>query len=300
MKIKVHPSFGIYLLFIAILSSLSMCLCVVASLLIHELSHYAACKVIGEEIDQLEITPLGGIMTRKRGVTSSKGLKGVYIHAAGPLGNYAAILLSSMALTYGIGEAGLFQSMLITNTSMMLINLLPALPLDGGQILFCLGYYFFPVAKLVYCLSALGFLLGIGGILLSIYGLAFRGLLNCSLMIISIHMIISSMKCHRTLIAENIYTVMHERISKVSTTRKVVFYQVTPDKPLIELIAYLKQNRSIFFIFTEAESTHVLHEHAFCQTLLTMPCATIRQAYQNTLQSHEKVQKNRENPRFTP
>lgn len=295
MKIRVHPSFIIYLSFIAMLSSLTVCICVAASLAIHELCHYAACKVIGEEIEQLELTPLGGVMTYKREATSSKGLKGVYIHAAGPVGNYAALLISSMALSSGLWNAEFLRSMIIANASIMLINLLPALPLDGGQILFCLGYYVFPVAKLVRFLACMGSVIGLTGVLFALYGLVSHGLLNCSLLIVGIHMLIHSGKSGHALLAENIYTVVHERLAEQQKLRKIVFYETPPNEPLFGLISYLRQNRSVCFVFSDMNSLCELHEAAFCQALLSMPHATIRMAYRNAQQYQEKVRKNTEN-----
>lgn len=300
MKILIHPSFGIYLFSITVLSSLSVCVCVVAALLIHELCHYAACKILEEQIEQLEITPMGGVMTYKDGVSSSKGLRGVYVHAAGPIGNYAAILICCVALSHGIWDTAYLHNMIIANVSMLLVNLLPALPLDGGQILFCLGYYFFPVAKLAGCLSAMGIAIGFSGVLLALYGLISQGLLNCSLIIISIHMIVSAKRYQNILIAENLYAVLHERMGENKKIRKLIFYSISADEKLLNLIAYLKQNISVCFVFTEKDCAFELHEHDFCHALLNMANPTARQAYQNTLQYQEKVRKNIENHRFTP
>ena len=300
MRIKAHPLFIVYLLLISFLSSISVSLCVAAALMIHELCHYAVCSILREDLEQLELTPLGGVMTYKRGTTPSKGIKGVYIHAAGPLGNYIAVLLSCITITRGIGNYDFMRSMLIANASMLLINLLPALPLDGGQILFCIGYYLFPVSKLVCFLSVAGIVLGFSGLALAIYGFVFRGLLNCSLLIISIHLIMSAGKQKHILIVENIYTVLNERLDHQPRIRKMAHYQVSSDEPLINLIPYMKQNLSMCMIFTEDNRSYELSEQEFCKAMLEMPYATIHQAYQCTKQYQEKNTNNLENARFTP
>ena len=299
MRVKVHPSFYIYLLCIALLSSLSVCIGALAALLIHEISHYIACKIANEQIDQLELTPFGGVMTYKPGSISSKGLKGVFVHAAGPIGNYSALVLCAFLAHSNIRPDFLY-SMLAANISMLLLNLLPVFPLDGGHIVFCLGYYIFSISRLVSTLSSMGIIVGFIGILVSVYGLVFKGLLNCSLLIVSIHMMITAARQRYTMLAENVYTVVQERMNEFIRAKRVVQYQVAPDITLFELIGYLKQNVSVCFSFYDHACIQMLHEQAFCQALIAKPDATVREAFLNTQQYQEKNRRNVENTSFTP
>ncbi|MBQ7887797.1 MAG: hypothetical protein IJ313_13025 [Clostridia bacterium] len=268
------------------------------ALLIHELWHYVAGRIVGEQIDQLELTPFGGIMRYKRGTVSHKGLRGVFVHAAGPLGNYMCLLAAGMPVIQKAVSPELLRSLIVSNASMLVLNVLPALPLDGGQIVFCLGYYFFPIAKLANCLSVLGIAVGISGVLLAVYGLIIRQMLNCSLVIVSLYLIVCARKSQRSLIAENIYAVVQERLTESIRIKRIEHYQVAPDTALFELIAFLKQDAGVMFSFSEGSRVHVLTEYVFCHALLTVPSMTIREACLNSAQYKEKMTNEPENTRF--
>ena len=279
MQMKFHPSFWIYLFCIAILSSLYDCLALIAALLIHELGHYAAAELVGEQIAMLEITPCGGVMIYKQGACPHKGMKGILVHSAGPAANWLFLLTAGIPACQRISNPALMHSLFLANVSMLVINLLPVLPLDGGHVIFCLFYYFFPVSGLVRCLSFLGMISGIAGIALCIYGLIYHQVFNCSLAIISFYLVISEGNHRRMLLCENIYTVIHERMLSEHQIRKKVTYQVSPDTILLDLIDLLKQNISVSFVFYEKQKMLELTEEEFCRALLTMQTATVRNAY---------------------
>ena len=283
MRIRFHPSLGIYLFCIAFLSSFTDYLCMLLALLIHETSHYIVAKVVGEQLAEIEISPLGGIMRYKLGCVPSKGVKGVLVHCAGPVSNWMVLLASGMPAFQYITPS-FMHSLLICNVSMLMVNLLPILPLDGGQIVFCLGYYFFPVADLVRFLSALGKLTGVIGILLSVYGLIRYQILNCSLLIISLYLIVSAEQTQRTLLAENVYSVVHERLLMPPRIRKLVRYQVPGDTSLIELLYLFKQDTAVSFVFSSNTEIYELSESAFCQALISMHSPTVAHAYARMIQ----------------
>jgi len=298
MRIKFHPAFAVYLFCIAALSSFTDCLSILLTLTVHEFSHYIACTMTGEQIEQLELTPFGGIMIYKAGTCSHKGLKGVIANAAGPIGNYLFLLCIRLPSIRNFASYQLLQSLIISNTSMLLLNLLPVLPLDGGHIAFCLGYYFFPVAKLIRVLSIQGIAAGIAGLMLSAYGLFFRQILNCSLLIVSGYMIFTARQSQKTLLAQNIYAVVHERSSAVYEIRRMERYQVTANTRLYELIPCLKEGCSLSFFFQEGEQYLELTEDTFCHALCACAFLSVKEAYQRFALSREKPAKNPENTLF--
>lgn len=279
MHIKVHPAFIVYLLCIAALSSYTNCLSTMLALMVHEACHCGACLLVGEQIQQLELAPCGGLITYKEGTVPQKGMKGVIVHASGPIGNYLFLVFLCLPMIQHYTNPLWIRSLFLANSSMLLVNLLPVFPLDGGHIVFCIGYYFFPIAKLVRLLSVFGIVVGGCGMTLAMYGFLFQQQLNCSLLIISVHLFFSARKEQNLLLSENVFTVIHERLCETSGTKRIQHYLVMHDKLLADLLPTLREGISVSFFFEEGRQRLELTEAAFCQALLDNPSATVKEAY---------------------
>ena len=296
MRVRIHPSFTAYLLCIAVLSSYTNCICILLTLIVHEAFHYGACLLVGEQIEQVELTPCGGVMTYKEGTIPHKGIKGVIVHASGPMGNYLFLIALCLPMVQRCVNPLYLRSLFLANSSMLLINLLPVFPLDGGHIVFCLGYYFFPVAKLIRFLSALGTTVGGCGIALSVYGFLFQQQLNCSLLIISIHLFFHARKEQKLLLAENIFTVIHERLCEVTRIKRIQHYLVMQDEPLTNLLPTLREGISVSYFFWEENLRLELTEYAFCQALLEKNSVTVKEAYLKYTQQYKKAKEDLKTP----
>ena len=96
------------------------------SAIIHELAHYAAACFLGFKPDNFIIKGFGIELVGGRYFSSGALM---FVAVCGPLVN---IIMACIAL-----QLGSFK-FFITNISVAVINLIPALPLDGGQILYAL------------------------------------------------------------------------------------------------------------------------------------------------------------------
>ncbi len=122
-----------------------------ASVLLHELGHALTAKRMGAQVDGVELLFFGGFM-RRRGDSRSAGEE-IKVAAAGPLVTLVLALICigvSIALegatrfsngaglngTTAVSPVLLVLDFLATmNVLLLAINLVPALPLDGGRIL---------------------------------------------------------------------------------------------------------------------------------------------------------------------
>ncbi len=96
------------------------------SILIHECSHIAAARFMGVGISKLEIHPFGVSAMLKDGYINNSE-KEFFIAFAGP---FTSIFIAVTALIFPIYEA---DYVFMINICICTINLLPALPLDGGR-----------------------------------------------------------------------------------------------------------------------------------------------------------------------
>jgi Zn-dependent protease len=110
--------------------------------LLHEFGHALACRQTGGEANQIVLWPLGGIAfvnpPRRPGAM-------LWSIAAGPLVN--VILLPILSLALLTGGAGSLNFALFLhhvwwiNLGLLIFNMLPVYPLDGGQILRALLWF---------------------------------------------------------------------------------------------------------------------------------------------------------------
>jgi Zn-dependent protease len=141
--------------------------------LMHEFGHALACRQVGGTANQITLWPLGGVAyvdpPQRPGAT-------LWSIAAGPLVNvallpifYGAFILarsSGWALTMPDAFA-LTQALLYIDIGLLVFNLLPVYPLDGGKILWALLWFPLGRARSLMAATIVG-LLGIVGI----FGLA--------------------------------------------------------------------------------------------------------------------------------
>ena len=143
--------------------------------MLHEFGHALACRSVGGNANRIVLWPLGGVAyvdpPQRPGAT-------LWSIAAGPLVNvalapvlYGALLATRfLGLTESMPDvAALVRSLLLIDVLLLVFNLLPIYPLDGGQILRSLLWYVLGRARSLMVATALGFV-GVAGFLL----LAFR------------------------------------------------------------------------------------------------------------------------------
>src|SRR5579863_7294615 len=131
--------------------------------LTHEFGHALACRSVGGIANRIVLWPLGGVAyvdpPPRPGAT-------LWSIAAGPLVNVALIpvlwLLNSAALSAGWAYSmpnamRLIGSISFINTWLLIFNILPIFPLDGGQILRSLLWYPFGRARSLMIATVLGF-----------------------------------------------------------------------------------------------------------------------------------------------
>lgn len=121
-----------------------------ACVALHELGHALMARHLGIPVREILLLPIGGVAMLGR--TPSKARDELLIAAAGPVVNVAivALLLPALAalwangalpaggLAPGVGEPGLATALLWlvqANIFLVLFNMIPAFPLDGGRIL---------------------------------------------------------------------------------------------------------------------------------------------------------------------
>ena len=109
--------------------------CLTLALLIHELAHIIAAKLLKIGMSSVRLTPFGGLAQIENPYAVSPA-RLFALSAAGPTANLLAMLIASSLGRWLPASPESIALFLRINAMLMLFNLLPALPLDGGRMLF--------------------------------------------------------------------------------------------------------------------------------------------------------------------
>jgi Zn-dependent protease len=162
-----------------------------AIVLLHEFGHALACRQVGGTVDRIMLWPLGGVAyvnpPQRPGAT-------LWSLAAGPLVNVALSPILGAALLAG-RWLGWAQSMpdayhflwmvLFIDVGLFVFNILPVYPLDGGQILRSLLWFFIGRARSLYVATILGFVGAAGLVGLALWMRSAWSLLIAAYMLMS-------------------------------------------------------------------------------------------------------------------
>ena len=194
IDIKVHAAFLLALVWGAVmwgggrLSGLAygtlLTVVLFSIVVLHELGHALAARRYGIPVQDIVLLPIGGVARLSR--MPEKPIEELVVALAGPAVNVAFALLLAPVVLLGSGvdllngelppmdsmasptAMGFATFLLMVNVSLLLFNLIPAFPLDGGRVLRSLLAFRLPRARA----TSVAVLIGRGlAILLGLYGL---------------------------------------------------------------------------------------------------------------------------------
>ena len=149
MVLKIDLKIFIFFVLFYLTKQIKLYATIMVLCVIHELGHVLMGLIMGLKIEKIEIMPLGLSVSFKLSVDDYNKkirngnilqLKKIAIAAAGPLTNFIMLLIvlyTNIDLKIVSNEMLAYANILI-----MLFNLLPIYPLDGGRILKALIYIF--------------------------------------------------------------------------------------------------------------------------------------------------------------
>lgn len=188
-RLRLHPLLPLLWL-IAGFGGVSRVFSALCALLLHESGHLVAARLLGVSIAEVEITPLGGVMTVENPESLSGG-KQFLLACAGPLFSLIGCLLAPALFSSGVASFSFCCSFAKANLLLLLFNLLPVLPLDGGHMLRAILRRFFPESAVTRILIFSGEALGILLCAVSLY-FAFQGMLILSPAFCGLYLIYAS------------------------------------------------------------------------------------------------------------
>lgn len=146
-SIHVHPILLVFIIISFLTGTFTELLIILSIVLFHELGHFTAAKVFNWRIKGIMLWVFGGVMD-----TDEHGTRPLYeemiVTVAGPIQHlfiYMLILFFSLNTT--AVPPSIIDSMLFYNTVILIFNLLPIWPLDGGKLLYQMLSVILPYRK---------------------------------------------------------------------------------------------------------------------------------------------------------
>ncbi|MFS0672937.1 site-2 protease family protein [Ornithinibacillus sp. 179-J 7C1 HS] len=135
--IHIHPILLFFIIISFITGTFVELFIILSIVLFHELGHYIAAAYFNWRIRQVMLWIFGGVMdTDEQG---SRPVKEEFIVTiAGPFQHVMIYLLVLIASYFSLLQPSLIDTILFYNTTLLVFNLLPIWPLDGGKLLFFL------------------------------------------------------------------------------------------------------------------------------------------------------------------
>ena len=133
-RLRIHPLFLLLGLWNTLVGNLGVFFCSVVCAVLHELAHAAQAAKLGYTAKQLLLMPYGAAI-RLNNLWETHPLKLIAISLAGPFANLIVSAFLSLFLTLVPAHQALYIPLIKNGAALAFINLIPALPLDGGRCL---------------------------------------------------------------------------------------------------------------------------------------------------------------------
>ena len=140
MRLRIDLKIFIFILLFILTNQIKIYAIIMLFAIIHEMGHLVTGMILGMKPDKIELTPFGvsinfKITQKEYNKRIRKGnlleLKKIFIAVAGPLTNFIIILLTNNLNINFVDK----KLIIYANIILILFNILPIYPLDGGRII---------------------------------------------------------------------------------------------------------------------------------------------------------------------
>lgn len=174
-EVRIHATFFLLLLFVAshglmngqgmaaALESMAFILALFSCVVLHEFGHVLAARGYGIKTPDITLLPIGGVARLER--MPREPVHELVVAICGPLVN--VIIAAAIWLVFGIqavfdtafdfGKTGhFFEKLMVWNVIMVVFNLIPAFPMDGGRVMRAVLAMFFDYGTATRWAASLG------------------------------------------------------------------------------------------------------------------------------------------------
>jgi len=218
------------------------------ALFVHEAAHLAAAKLTGVAIQEIRILPFGG-SARMENPYQLPLRQILPVAAAGPAANLALAVVLAALTHWGLLDAHTCARLAQPNLVLLLFNLLPALPLDGGRMLFALLCVPLGEKKALAVGLWTGRMLAFGLLGLMLMGGLQRGVWNLSFALAAVFILVSG-RDEKNAQLKSRAQQLSDLLSSDYDSRPVRIYQLDSSAHADMALALLRPREPGWFILT--------------------------------------------------
>lgn len=209
--VRMHPATAMTLVLSFLGPRRGMWCWAMVSVILHESAHALMAYCLHAPPQEVEITPLGALMRLDEEESLPVG-KRVAIILAGPCMTFLLCALAFMLTRQGVMTLALGRMVFLSNVGLLMVNLLPAFPLDGGRLLSTVLGCFLRRETCWRVMRILGTVLGAGMVILGV-ALSFgQGNANLSLSLAGCFLLYSASSATTTQAMAELQAYMDRRI----------------------------------------------------------------------------------------
>lgn len=250
LKISFNPIFIIFAFIVIYFDWLNAFLVYVGVLLLHELAHYFAAKLLGYKLNKIVFMPYGAGLSGQSNIFEPK--HEIIIALAGPLLNIF-LVLCCVALWW-VEPITYAYSYLFMEANLVLgvFNLLPIFPLDGGRVV--VAYFGDKTSK--YKLYGIMKVVGIACsiVFCFMFVLSVFSKLNLTLFFIAVFLFVSSFTNVSDVYYERSYIKNFKNNKTLLKPFEVKTYAVSKDINIFKLVKYVKGNNFTQFLVLDEKA----------------------------------------------
>lgn len=147
-KIKIHPLFWFVVAAGMMTGHFYEILILFTIVFVHEMGHAAAAHFFGWRIEKIELLPFGGVAkTDEHG--NRRLAEEVIVILAGPSQHLLLWIVAYFLQQFSIIDNDTYQLFIRHNITILIFNLLPVWPLDGGRLLRVLCSFAYPYKEAI-------------------------------------------------------------------------------------------------------------------------------------------------------
>ena len=266
-RLSVHPLTLLFPILAARLGEAADMVALAAGLVAHEGAHLAAARCLGVGVSALRLMPFGAAIEMENPYALSPG-RLFAVAAAGPAASGLMALLAVASAHWGWLSPAPALAAVRINGALMLFNLLPALPLDGGRMLAALLTPRLGMARAANLGILLGRILAGALLLAAVIALIERGQLNLSPVLAAVFLIASG-RDEREAVSDTRARTLLNAVKPLDRPVPVRMVAVSADCPLPRALrAARPDSLTLYAVYRDSRLSSITDDRRLLEAML--------------------------------